>query len=698
MAKVYKIFIWKKAPFLRLLLPVIAGIIVEFYVKFKISSIIIAGATTASAYVIFRFLPFAYRFIARAVNGIIITIFMIIAGLFLTWNKDIRNHYDWYGNRYDTSSYILATVLEPPVEKNKSYKALVKVEAIIKKDSAYSATGNLLVYFARDSAMNTIQYGTRIIIKKDLQEIKNSGNPAGFDYVRYCSFQQIFHQCYLKQNEWALLQGPRTNFYKRSIFKTRQFVINVLNQYIEGNDESALAKALLIGYKIDLDKDLVQAYSNAGVVHLIAISGLHLALIYAILLWITGKIPFLKRSKLLRLVVILFCLWFFALLTGASASVLRSAVMFSFIATGLTFKKNSSIYNSLAMSAFILLCYDPFMLWDVGFQLSYLAVLGIVISQRYIYNWFYFSNKLLDKTWKLASVSLAAQVFTLPICLYYFHQFPLLFLLSNMIAIPLSTIVLWGCLLLVLISPLRFVAIYLGKIISVSIWLLNHTVLMINKLPFSVWDGISLSVTGTILLYAVFTGILYWLIKKNITAFKFGICAMFIFIGLTAFKKWGFSQQKKIIVYNIPAHKAIDFASGHEYHFIGDSDLAAEGLLQNFHLKPGRISLMLRPARLIGRQLYQHNNFYQFYGKRILLIDSAITYEQPASKVDVDYILVSKNPKLFIPNLAKVFNCSLYIFDASNPMWKIDKWKKDCEELHLRFHSVPEQGAFVTDL
>ena len=148
----------------------------------------------------------------------------------------------------------------------------------------------------------------------------------------------------------------------------------------------------------------------------------------------------------------------------------------------------------------------------------------------------------------------------------------------------------------------------------------------------------------------------------------------------------------------MPSHKAIDFVSGNSYHFVGDDDLVTDGLLQNFHLKPGRISLMLNTKEDDGINLYRHNNFYQFHDKRILIIDSAVVYMPAAEKMYVDYIIISKNPKIFMPMLAAVFNCNLYVFDASNPLWKIDKWKKDCEELHLRFHSVPEQGAFVTDL
>jgi competence protein ComEC len=698
MSKSYSIYLWKKAPFLRLLLPLIAGILLEYYCSFEIQTIIICGGLLALSFIIFSVLPLSFRFKLQPVAGIIITAFIINAGCFLLWNKDIRNHPEWYGHQYDSSPYIVVTIKEPPVEKNKSYKALANIDAVVKNDSVFTTKGKLLIYFSKDSVSDSIIYGSRIIIKHELQEIKNSGNPAAFDYKRYCAFQQIFHQCYLKKTNWVLLKGNNGSFFKQTIFNTQHFVINVINKYITGADEAALAKALLIGYRVDLDKDLVQAYSNAGVIHIIVIAGLHLGLIYILLIWITSKIPVVKKSKSISLILIFVCLWFFALLTGASPPVMRAVVMFSFIAVGKLFYRKASVFNSLSASAFILLCFDPFILWDAGFQLSYFAVTGIVIAQRYIYNWLYVKNKILNEAWKIVSVSLAAQVFTLPALLYYFHQMPLLFLLSNIIAIPLAMFTLYGCVLLVAISAATPVALYLGKLLTGSIWLLNHAVLFINSLPFSLWTGFSLSVTETILLYVIFISFLYWLINKNFFAFKFGLCCVLLFSIMISLNKWNFSQQKKIIVYDVPSHKAIDFIKGNTYQFVGDSELNVDGLLQNFHLKPARIQLMMKTKVDSLKDLYVQNKFYQFCNKRILLIDSAVAYNPPVKKIGIDFIVISKNPKLFIPKLAAVFNCSLYIFDASNPLWKIDKWKKDCEELHLRFHSVPEQGAFIINL
>ena len=482
------------------------------------------------------------------------------------------------------------------------------------------------------------------------------------------------------------------------IFSTRDKVVTIINKYIKGTDESSIAKALLIGYKIDLEKDLVQAYSNAGVVHLIAISGLHMGIIYGVLLWLFSKIPFIKRAKNVRLLLILICLWTFALLTGASPSVLRAAVMFSFIVAGNAFKRNGSVYNSLCASAFLLLCFNPFLLWDVGFQLSYLAVLGIVIAQRSISNWFYVENKLIRYAWELAAVSLSAQLFTFPLCLFYFHQLPLLFLLANIIAIPLATLILWGSLVLVLTSPLEIFALYLGKIINGLLWMLNKTVITINSVPFSLWEGFSVSVFETLMMYVAMGGFVFAALRRNKSAFKFAIgfslcLALFITSG-----KWEKYQQKKMIVYNVPAHSATDFVTGNQFYFVGDTNLLSDKMLFNYNLKPSRLSFRANETMSPVNEVSRLSNFYFFYGKRILMLDSAIAYKPMAEKMVIDYLIISKNAAVTIKNLAATFDCKYYIFDATNTLWKIGQWKKECEELHLRFHIVAEQGAFVTDL
>jgi competence protein ComEC len=214
----------------------------------------------------------------------------------------------------------------------------------------------------------------------------------------------------------------------------------------------------LIGYREDLDKSLVQSYANTGVVHIIAISGLHLGMLYGLLLLVLKPLKKLKMPSWCQLSIVLAGLWMFSFIAGASPSVLRSAVMFSVIAVGNAAKKKANIYNTLSASAFLLLWINPFFLWDPGFQLSYAAVLSIAIFQKPITGLIETGNKILDATWSLVSISFAAQILTTPISLLQFHQQPLLFLFANAVAVPLSGIVLYGEILLLLVSNIHILA------------------------------------------------------------------------------------------------------------------------------------------------------------------------------------------------------------------------------------------------
>lgn len=699
MSQPYSIPVYKQAPFLRLLVPFIAGIILQWYIQFYFPMIIVGMVAYAVAIVLFYFLPLSLRYKLRIFQGLLINALLLLFGLLITWQKDVRHNDSWYGNYYTDSSFIVVKINEPLVEKAKSYKAEGIVESIIINDSAIACTGKLLLYFSKDSLESGLHYGDRILVGKKLQAIKNSGNPGAFDYERYAAFQQTFHNVFLKEKDYLLLPQRHSNAFQLFIFSARENILTTLRKNINsGKDELGIAEALLIGYTNDLDKDLVQAYSNTGVVHIIAISGMHLGLIYVMLVWLFARIPLVKRYKLVQVVLILSCLWLFSLLTGAAASVLRSAVMFTFITIGKNLSKRSTVYNSLAASAFVMLCFNPYYLWDVGFQLSYLAIVGIVVFQRPIYNSLYIKNKWIDSLWKLVAISLAAQVLTFPICIYYFHQFPNLFLITNIIAVPLSSIILYAEIFLVAFSWIPFVGMGLGKITGWLVWLMNKIILAVDGISFAVWDNIPANILSTGLMYAVVIGMSAWLIHKNNKLLRFLLCSLLSFVMVIAYGKWQIVNQKKIVVYNVAQHQAIDLVNAGSYQFIGDSILLEEGILQNFHLKPGRVVLQLNQRTDAIAAGTAFGSFYQFENKRILVVDKPLLFEPTQQKIDVDIIIISKNVKLYIPQLARVFNCNQYVADASNSLWKIAKWKKDCETLHLRLHSVPEQGAFIVEL
>jgi competence protein ComEC len=429
----------------------------------------------------------------------------------------MRHAAGWYGHYLQSNDQIVVKIMEPPAEKPKTYKAVAGVACIFSNDTLRSVSGRVILYFEKDSAGCSLRYGDELIIDNALQDIRNSGKPGAFDYRQYCARQNIFQQAFLHQGEWkkiSPLAKPDLHYY---LFLARAYCIGILQQYIPGDGSPGLAAALLIGYRDNVDPEILQAYADTGVVHVIAISGMHLGLIYMILLFLLRP---LKNGRLitryLKGIILLGALWAFSLLTGAPGSVLRSAVMFSVITAGRFFLgRESTTFNTLAVAAFLLLCYDPNLLFDVGFQLSYLAVGSIVIFQQPVYNLLSFRYLLPDKLWEMISISVAAQVLTTPVCLYYFHQFPLVFLASNIIAVPLSGIILIVLIVLIAAAHWVWAAVWIGKLAGSLITLMNSGMLWLDHFRWARITGIVISGTDVLMVYMIMAMLMVWLFRKQ---------------------------------------------------------------------------------------------------------------------------------------------------------------------------------------
>jgi competence protein ComEC len=686
-------YFWSKVPFLRLLIALITGIIMQWQLQFSFAFLLKAFTVSSLLIVAYFFISLKSKYQLSYFNGIAINFIIAVLGAALVWLHDERNHKGWIGHNYTDSSYIIATIEEPLTEKSNSFKAQATINGIYLSGGFNSARGKIILYFKKDSIINRLHYGSQIVFNKPLQEIKNSGNPGTFDYKQYSLFQGITHQVNLSSKDFKLLSTENKTWFGQFIFNCRHWVISTLQKFIPGEKEQGLAEALLIGYKDDLDKNLVQSYTNTGVVHIIAISGMHLGLIYWLLLWLTKPI---KRKKFLwlRIILILTGLWLFTLLAGAQASVVRSAVMFTCIALGEALSKRTSIYNTLALSAFLLLAYNPFWLWDVGFQLSYAAVVSIVTFYRPVYNWFYFPYKALDFLWKTMAISIAAQILTTPVSLYHFHQFPVLFLLTNIFAVPVSSVILFAEIGLCTFSWLYPFAKLLGAITEFLIWCMNSYIEKIETIPFSLWNGFSLSVTQSLLLLVAATAICFWLMDKKKWTFWLSAVSLLVFIVLRSISIEEAYQQKKLIVYNVPKYSAIDLIDGRTFSFVGDSELLRDDFIRNFHIQPSRVLHRIEPQQALSASC---KNF-KFYNKLIALIDSSgyFTTVEPGQAVDL--LILSKNPKLYIANLVKKFSIKQIVIDGSVPQWKAKLWKKDCNSLHIPCFDVSEKGAFVMNL
>ncbi|MEP7376025.1 MAG: ComEC/Rec2 family competence protein [Chitinophagaceae bacterium] len=687
---------WRKYPFLRILVAFITGIILQWYLQVRVdfwSTILIISLL---AFLALFFLPMFSRFRLGWIQGLCVNAIFISVAAIVTWQQDIRNDTNWAGHLLADSSTIILTIQEPLIEKGNSYKAIASVNYLQQRSSFVPATGNVILYFKKDSAAAGLKYGSQIIIKEHLQPIKNSGNPGSFDYKRYCLFQGITHQVFLEANEFFILPDKNSLPHIKLLYVIREKVIDILRLYIKGDKELGLAEALLIGYKDDLDKSLVQAYTNTGVVHIIAISGLHLSLIYGLLILIMRPVQKIKRLKWIRAFIIISALLLFSLIAGGQASVMRSAVMFIAFVIAETLDKKSSLINTMAVSAFLLLCYNPFWLWDVGFQLSYAAVLGIVIFFQPVYNLVVVKNKILDAIWKLNAVTLSAQIITLPFTLYYFHQFPVYFLLTNLLAVPLSSIILLGEILLCVVVFIPVLASFVGELLGSLLTGMNNYVERINSLPFAVWDSMQVTFLQAILVLFVIWCFYNWLIDKKTKAVFSGLLYLLVFFSLRAYSFIDAKNQNKVIVYNVAKHSAIDIVNGRKYYFVGDSDLLYDGFLKNFNLKPSRILHRISTAGFSDSE--ERGKLIQFADKRILLIAETVNFKKEQQRHTIDVLIISKSPSLYLNILLQTFDIKCVVADASTSLRKRKYWKKDCETLHIPFHDVSEEGAFILSL
>ena len=686
---------WKKAPFVRLLIPLVGGIILQWnfqlnaatwFLIFGISFLLIAG---------YFFIPFFNRFRFGFISGIAAGMLFLSIGALLAWHKDIRHNRNWLGHKLKVDHVLLAVLDEPLVEKTRSYKAIASARFILDNGKPVAAEGKIILYFKKDSVPPSLSQGSQIIINKPLQLIKNSGNPGGFDYKRYSLFHGVTHQVFLSAEDYILLDNKNITWLNRFIYRSRENILAILRSAISSEKELGLAEALLIGYKDDLDRNLVQSYTNTGVVHIIAISGLHLGLIYWLLVQCCR--PLKKRLRWLRPVLIILGLWLFALLAGAQPSVLRSALMFTCIILGENLTRKTSIYNTLALSAFLLLCYNPYWLWDLGFQLSYAAVLSIVIFMQPVYNWFYISNRFLDMVWKLNAVTIAAQILTLPLSIYYFHQFPNYFLLTNLVAVPLSSLILLCEILLCLLAVFPGIALQTGKFISWLIRLMNTWVEKLEGMPFSVWEGLQISTSQALFLYIVILGIGLGLLERSAVGVKCGFIALLAFVTLRSLSFIETSRQQKIIVYNISGHSAIEFIEGNKYFLKADPELQADMNAINFHLKPSRIKYRVSPAETL-HDLYVNKNYTSYRGRHIFQLGGALAVNDTLQKPVIDILIVSGKSEFALRQLGSCLLIRKIIFDGSVPFRKLKAWKKDCDDLYIPYHELNEDGAFVMNL
>ncbi len=697
--------IWNQAPFVRLLLPFLAGIICAVYLPFQNSYIsYITGILICFIILSVLIHKFNFTYKKQWWFGVLlnVTLFLTAYQLALINTENFAgNHYTKYS---DSTRYAYIRLTGPYQEKEKSLKVVAEIKAIKYNQEWKNTCGKAMIYFKKDTHSIQLNYGDELIIKSSFNEIPPPQNPGEFNYKRFLAFHNVYQQAYIDNKAWTYTGRNSSNTLLKYSTNLRNTLLNVLKANHVLDDEFAVGSALLLGFEDKLDADIISAYSSTGALHVLSVSGLHVAIVYFIFSWMLFFFDKIKHGNIIKAILLIVLLWLYAALTGLSPSVLRAATMFSFIIMAKAYNRYSNIYNTLSASAFLLLLINPYLIMEVGFQLSYLAVLGIVYIQPKIYKWFEPNNWLLDQIWTITSVSIAAQVATFPLGLLYFHQFPNYFLLSNLVVIPISTAIVYIGTSLFAFAKVSLIAGYLAIAFNWCVWFLNQSVKMIEKWPYALLQGISISIFETWVLYGLIILFLYYFTKRQFRYLLMALTLGVIILCSQMIEQYQQCKQKKLIIYNIPKTSAIDFISAKNNVLLTDSAFAHNESRLLFHIKHnwwdmGVSNTQITSGNTKTHYLNIHNGFIQFYNKRIAVVNEKIIINnKETTPLPIDYLIVSKNLNVRIENLLKLYQPALIVFDSSNSDYRIKKWKAQCCKVNQRFYSVPDSGAFIINL
>jgi competence protein ComEC len=649
-----------------------------------------------------------FRYPTRWLFGIAAHVLVFFFFCLLTQLKTEINFPDHF-SKFGHPSSFMAYLDDVKQEKSKSYKTTLRIVAV-KTDRIWKKSQvKCLVYFSTDSISGKLGYGDLIVFNAKPAEVKPPANPSQFNYQRWLSFNQVYHQLFLPDTSWQLLANHRGNYLVETAISMREKLLNIFKENQISGDDYAVVSALLLGDTDEINQEILSAYAASGALHVLSVSGLHVGIIYiafsAVLFFLNRN----KHTKILKAFILLLFLWYYALLTGLSPAVLRSAAMLSFIVLGKALDRSTNMYNTLAASAIVLLCYQPYLIMQVGFQLSYLAVFGIVFLYKKIHQLLDPSTWLWKQIWGLTAVSIAAQLATFPLGLFYFNQFPNYFLVSNLLVIPISTVILYGGIILFVISPLTAVSKWVGLILGKTVHLLNWTVITIEHLPYSLFQGISISFLETSIIYfSMLMFILYFLKKETKYVFASGV-GVFILLTFQIVEAIQVSKQRQVVVFNIPKSSAINLIEGHSGVLITDSNLSCNRSMMMFNiihywwdcgLRENDVSVISTGSNTFKngscRMMSLHKNFLKFHDKRMMLLDD---YQQINSidtvPTEIDFLVLSKNPKIHLKELAKKMRFKQLIIDSSNSFRQAERWQNEAKQLGLNIYSVQHSGAYI---
>lgn len=694
----------RNSPFFRLFLPFATGVALAgcFDTPIPYSNQFFAGLILLVC--ILAISRYRYRF--RWVFGISLSVLLFVFGHVLTIGRHEMRLPQHFSTLQTPVNYFWAEVYEAPAIGGRIKIPVRVLAAGAGADSLEQAQGNVLLLLDSMPEGALINYGDRLLVRGRPLPTEPPKNPEVFNYQRYLHFQNLHHQCFVTSDSICISGTGHGSWIWRHAYRCRDQLLYLLRIHFPTDDEYAVASALLVGFKDDLSDEILSAYAETGSMHALAVSGTHVGMLYMGLVFFTQRLRLRGRARLIETGAVLLAIWAFTFLTGATASVLRASVMFSAYMVGKAFFRQSSAWNVLPASAFILLLINPYFLFDAGFQLSYAAVAGMIFFYPRFYKMFPPGPRWSDEVLKVLLVGVSAQLGTLPLTLFYFNQFPVYFWLAGWIVVLGGAVFLWGGVLLVLVNRASVTcAAYLGKILYWLVLWMNKAIFLIQKLPFSMVADVWIPAWVSVALYLalIFLGaMLVWRKGRWMAAFLGLMTALGMYRVHARGQKL---NQRAIVVYQLPQkRRLIDFFDGNRVYALSDTLTPKQ---EAFAARPLRIASAIHekiPIMLEAGLSFRAPNlvfeqpFIQFFEEKVVLIGPAFQPDTTHAPLHVEALILTQSPNVSLADCLKQFPATMLVFDASNSKRKVDRWRKECETAGWPFHDVRTQGAWMHHL
>lgn len=683
--------------FVRALLPLVLGIISVYPIKHQIDT----GIVQCLAWSIFFMLAFANGFYkkyalyqSKGFIGLLAYLFWFTFGALLC----SKNHetIDEAQIQRTPNPIFKVWIINEPQLKNGILRIEVKLTSKIENTVTMNMQGKLLVIIKTAPQHHLrLNYGDECMITGSLSPIKPPQNPGEFDFKSWMATKNITHQLFIHPKQLVKLPTHKGNPFLRYAFAIRKRQVETFRQLIKNDQAFAVASTLLLGYRTDLNQETISAYSKTGTIHALSVSGAHVGIIYLLL---NGLLFFLNRFKIIKLVAICITIWYYSLLTGFSPSVLRSAMMLTVYLTAKAYNKNNNNYNTLAFTAFCLLIYDPFLIWDVGFQLSFSAVFGLIYLQPKCYQILFLNQKWLDHLWSSISLSLAAQIATLPLSIYYFHQFPVYFLISNLfILFPLSAMMYLG--ILTLLLPIPFIASLFEWIILFT----NKGLNCIAELPLSGINDIWITKWQVLILIVALMSLTLALVHYHKQMLMLSISAFIVFQFFGAYQQLQYAHQRQVLFFSLRNHYAAAFISGEKAVVVsslreGDPDFIFSILPALAQQRVKIRSLISWETDTVIGNFVKKNHQISYLQTKILLVDYFFNNKKILGTPRFDVVWLHQNPKKKLNELQEEISFSNIIMDASNHDFTLKSYEKQAHKIGKAYHVLKKNTSYLIDL